>query len=782
MIHARTLHALEFSKITEYLAELCLTAAARSLAAGIAPFANADQAVEALEFFEQYKIWAGAPGTGGKFSLSDFPDVSPMLGKVGKYAQETVPSRKPLPDCEEFWGLREMLRLAQKAHDSIICESAPRQWPLLLQLAQAAPLPEQLLAALNRCISDDGQFKDESSPELFRLRNEMRSLHQNCLRKVREFAQKYNILAYLQDDFMTLSSDRYVLPLKANFKGRIQGVIHDWSHTGETCYFEPIFLVEINNRLRELKREEREEEGRILLYLYGLLEAELAGAQGALDLLATLDLLRAKCGLSETLGCNSASFTPEGEGIELLGARHPLLVLAASRHKGQPAMPLDIILRPGEKALVITGGNAGGKTVCLKTLGLIAAMLMSGIPAPVQKGSHLPWFDRMDAFIGDEQSLDAHVSTFTAQIDHLGKAWKHLDDRGLVLLDEFGAGTDPAEGAALAQAVLDELLEKRCFILSATHFPALKTYALTRKGARAASMLFDPQTNKPLFKLAYDQVGASQALLVAAEHGLPDAILARARHYLLQDGQESAHLIDRLNHLAVEREKELENLKKEQARSKSALAEGKEKLERERTSLQRDVREKISELMRAWKEQRATAKQSMKEMSKLRTGLVDNEKPADSVLPQPENFAVGQQVLHNVFSKRGKITDIDERRKKVRLDMNGVSLWADMKDIRQPGGDVAPAPKSQILTPAPRASMTVDVRGKRADEAIAETQAFIDRAILAGFSEVEIVHGRGTGALRREIHEYLRGIPAVSDFVLAPADRGGDGMTIVRLD
>ncbi len=795
MIHNRTLHALEFGKITEHLAGLCCSGVGREAALTVAPLPDGEAVTLAARLYEEAAVWAARPvGDGGKgFSLAAFPDVGGLLR-----AAERPQSR---PDADAFWALREVLRLAQSAHTAIDTPDAPRHWPHLLELAQAAPLPVQLTAALNRCISDDGLIRDESSPELYRLRGELRRLHQSCMRKVKDFALQYNMLPYLQDEFMTLSSDRYVLPLKANFKGRMQGIIHDWSQTGETCYFEPMFLVEINNRLQELKHEEREEEQKVLAYLRDLLNAELPGAWAALDLLSQLDVLQAKRRLADLFDGRCISLSPVEEGISLLEARHPLLALARSRNADAeqgaaraarrpegasasipPVRPLDILLRPGERALVITGGNAGGKTVCLKTLGLMVAMTLSGLPVPAGKGSHLPWFSRMDAFIGDEQSLDDNVSTFTAQIDHLAKAWKHLDQHGLVLLDEFGAGTDPAQGAALAQAVLDELLDKHTFVLAATHFPALKSYALTREGARAASMLFDPATKKPLFKLAYDQVGASQALDVAREHGLPEAIVRRAEHYLLQDGQDATALLGRLNDLAAKREEELTTLRAEQEKARHAAQQSRERLEKERLRLHEEVRGKAAELMRAWKEGRATSKQTLKEMSRLRASLAPAaELEEQSVLPRPQQFAPGQSVLHSVFNKRGVITDVDERRGRVRLDMNGVNLWAEMKDLRESGGKpVQPAaPRAAVKRGDDIASLRLDLRGMRADQALAEVERFLDKALLAGFSEVEIVHGRGTGALRREVHEFLRGFPAVDQFTLAPEDRGGDGMTIV---
>ena len=804
MIHARTLNALEFQRIADHLSELCLSGVGRDRARAIAPLDDAEAVTLAARIHEEAADWANRPAAGGAvFCVSSFPDVSGMLRAAADSRAHAFQ-----PDVDAFWALREVLRLARDAHASIAQPEAAARWPHLLAMADGSPLPVQLTAALLRCISDDGLLRDESSPELYRLRGELRRLHQSCMRKVKDFAQQYNMLAYLQDEFMTLSSDRYVLPLKANFKGRMQGIIHDWSQTGETCYFEPMFLVEINNRLQELKREEREEERKILVYLRGLLEAELPAARAALELLAQLDVLQAKRRLAALYDGRCLPLTPVAEGIQLLDARHPLLLLnrvaesgaepgAKSGKDGSRAAaaahgkvrPLDIVLRPGERALVITGGNAGGKTVCLKTLGLIAAMTLSGLPVPVGAGSHLPWFSRLDAFIGDEQSLADNVSTFTAQIEHLAKAWKHLDASGLVLLDEFGAGTDPAQGAALAQAVLDELLDKHTFVLAATHFPALKSYALTREGARAASMLFDPQSKKPLFRLAYDQVGASQALDVAREHGLAESIVRRAEHYLLQDGQDATAMLGRLNDLAAMREQELAELKREQEKTRRQTQDLREKLEKERLRLHDEVRAQAGDLMRAWKEGRATHKQALKEMSRLRASLApaqDETAEGASVLPQPQAFAAGQEVLHTVFNKRGVITDVDERRGRVRLEMNGVNLWAEMKALRVPG-QTAPGPAKSALrgvvgrTSAndEAASLRLDMRGMRADVALAELERFMDKALLAGFSEVEVVHGRGTGALRRQVHDFLRAFPAVGNFAIAPEDRGGDGMTIV---
>lgn len=782
MIHQRTLNALEYGKIGQYLADLCTSAPGRAKALALRPLADVKSAETALTLYEEASVWLGQNQISDfPYTVTAFPDVSGVIA-----AANGAGGRKSLLDTDAFWALRETLNQARKLRLSLCQPKGAQLWPSLFNLAEAYAFPESLHSALNRCIAENGGLKDESSPELLRIRNELRNLHQSCLRKVKDYARQYNMEHYLQDDFMTLAQDRYVLPLKANFKGKLQGIVHDWSQTGETLYFEPMFLVEINNRLAQLKREEHEEERKIIDFLTSLLTSALPETEAAIELLAEIDFLHAKRLMADYLDCSTPDFTEPAAGIELTNARHPLLALARQGSEFdssiQPARPLDIILRPGERILVITGGNAGGKTVCLKTLGLISAMAMSGLPVTCAKGSHLPWFTRVDAFIGDEQSLDDNVSTFTAQIDHLAKAWKHLNSDSLTLLDEFGAGTDPAEGAALAQAVLDGLLEKKCFTLCATHFPALKSYALTNPGVRAASMLFNPATHKPLFKLAYGQVGSSQALIVAKEHHLPESVLEKARHYLLQSGEDASTLITRLNALAAERENEIEALKNERKKNHNLLVEKRAKLDKERERLQSEISEKIAKLMRAWKEEKITAKQAMREMSQVRASILPKENaPRDSVLPTPQTFAVGQNIFHPGFRKHGKITELDERRQRARIDLDGVSLWADWKDLCESSNNTSKITAATIKTDINVAPLILDVRGLRSEEALAEAERFLNKAILTGYANVEIVHGRGTGALRREIHNFLRSFPAVAKISLAPEDRGGDGMTIVEL-
>lgn len=766
-LEARTLRALEYDKVLHHLARHCVSEAGRDACLALAPCPGSEALSEATALLEDARRWSEHTG----FRLAGFPP----LGGVFRYLE----GQSAVLDIEALWALRQMLMQARSLVASVAEGAATAgRWESLSALTLRSPLPLRSVSGLERCVSEDGLLRDESSPELLLVRQEIRRLHQQCTRKVKDYAQQYNILHYLQDEFMTLSSDRYVLPLKSNFKGRLQGIIHDYSQTGETCYFEPMFLVEVNNRLQELKREERAEERKVLAYLTDLVRGELAGVRAAFDLLVTADVLLAKCALAAAFD-GSVVRMEAGRTLDLRKARHPLLVLA-----GHTVQPVDIALGEGQHCLVISGGNAGGKTVSLKTAGLITLMALSALPVPAAPGSSLPGWTTVHAFIGDEQSLEDHVSTFTAQITHLGRVWDGLDDTTLVILDEFGAGTDPAQGAALAQAVLDELMAHGASVIAATHFPALKAYALSREGVRAASVLFDPNSRKPLYTLAYDQVGASQALDVAREHGLPEGVLRRAENYLLLDGEDTSALVARLNSLAVDRERELEALRAEEEKYRAKRMKLEERFARERETLFRDIQAQAQSVLRDWKDGKASHKQTLKALSKVRETLSTQSAEAP-VVQEPVSVDVttlrqGQPVFHRPWGKKAVVAEVDLRKSRVRIDMSGVFLWAEARDLAP--SDAKPQPKTSVTqtvsaSPVP---MRLDLRGMRADVALSELEKGVDNALLAGRSVLEVIHGRGTGALRKEVHAYLRQSPAIASFSLAPEDQGGDGVTLIE--
>lgn len=805
---SRSLHALEFHEVLHYLAGFTVSDTGFQACLSLRPLNDIEAIRKEALLFEEGRLWL----IKNSKLLVAFPPIHELW--------EVKESASFSP--EQLWALRHTMQIAMQVRDSFINDKEP--WASWQSRVEEMATPSSSLSALTRCLSDDGLIKDSASPELSLIRSELRGLHRQCTTRVKEYATQYNIMHFLQDDFMTLSSDRYVLPLKSNFKGRLQGVVHDYSQTGETCYFEPMFLVEINNKIQSLKREEREEERKILLYISSLVRDEMPAIQEMYIFLVDLDVLNAKASLAECYDGRLILLEPN-ERVHLREATHPLLSLSASevaakalvRSKQflfkQASYTLDneedrdaldsfpqvkkrdrkittvastLELKEGQHALIISGGNAGGKTVCLKTLGLIALMSRCVLPCPVQAGSSLPFWKNVHAFIGDEQSLEDHVSTFTGQIAHLASIWENLGSDDIVILDEFGAGTDPSQGAALAQAVIGCIMERGAFAIAATHFPALKAYALSTEGVRSASVLFDPKTKKPLFKLVYEQVGASQALEVAREHGLPEEVLARAEQYLLLTGEDTNSLVERLNTLAVEREAELLTLQKKQASLDEKRKKLEEKYEKDRKGLFEKVQSDIQLVMEEWKKSRITHKQALKQLGEVKREMSGSAQKEETTPLDMTLLSLGDTVKHTSWGRVGQLQEIDTRKKRVRISMDGVTMWAKIEDLTLPDGQQREKSKTAQNTSLITASnishsLQLDLRGKRADIAITELEKFLDTSILQGRYEVEIVHGKGTGVLRRELHSFLKSFPAVSQFRLAPENMGGDGMTIVEL-
>jgi len=763
----RTLHLLEFPKVLRELSGFAVSEPGASACLGLTPYQTAEAVRSQLTLLDQALRWVRESG----FRLAAFPDFA-------SFFPELDVSHRVL-EQDALYALSLTLEQARHARD-LLEPFQDRGWDELFEAVAGAPWPQATWSGLKRCLDQDGRLKDESSPGLFSVRQEIRSIHQKCTKRVKDFVLAENISHYLQDEYITISSDRYVLPLKVNFKNRFPGIIHDYSQTGETCYFEPMFLVEINNSLQELKREERAEERKVLEYLTGLIHQERPGVVASYDSLVQLDLLMAKARLAEATNARALDIGPDYPA-RLIKARHPLLALHSP-----DTQPLDIKLQEGQLSLIVSGGNAGGKTVCLKTMGLIALMAFSGLPVPVAEGSSLPLWTNIFVVLGDEQSLEEHVSTFTAQIQYIARVWDRVDDKTLFLLDEFGAGTDPTQGAALAQAVIDGLLDRGAASFAATHFPALKAYALATERVRAASVLFDPKTKKPLYRLAYDQVGASIALDVAREHGLPRTILSRAEQYLLLDGSDTSAVLDRLNSLAVQREHENDALVEERAALRKKRDGLEARYEKERVKVLAEVREQAQSVLREWKTERIGRKQALKKLAEVRERL----EPAVRTEAQPSaptldwaDLAPGQRVSYRAWNKAGLVLEKDERKRQVKVDFSGVAMWVAFAELSQDGKSPRKAERqgsggvSAELGFTPR----IDLRGQRADEAIAALEQFLDASLLRGATGVEIVHGRGTGALRKEIHAFLRTAPGVASYTLANEDRGGDGMTEATL-
>jgi DNA mismatch repair protein MutS2 len=760
---SRTLQLLEYPKVLQHLSLFAVSEAGRDACLSLLPQADLVRITEKAALTREVMHWCAHRD----LRLSAFPDVAGVFAFL----------HNPLAvlDLDGLAGIREMLAAASALLESLGIPD-PQRYPALAALAAGLTLPPRTWSGLSRCLSADGTIRDEASPELYSVRQEIRRVHQMCTRKVQDFFQNKDLQNMLQDEFLTISSDRYVLALKTNFKGRLKGIVHDYSQTGETCYFEPLFLVELNNDLQEYKQEERAEEQKILRFLTELIRSEQSAVADTFGSLVRVDVLLAVRDFARQTDAHVIDIAPDAP-LNLVQARHPLLVFGQT-----PVVPVDLVLHQGQQVLIITGGNAGGKTVCLKTLGLLGLMAHAGLPVTASEVSCVPLWDHFVVSMGDEQSIEESLSTFTAQIRHFSKVWPHIDSRTLVILDEFGVGTDPSQGAALAQAVVDGLLDRRAWVAAATHFPALKAYGLSRDGVRAASVIFSPDTKKPLFKLGYDQVGASRALDVAREQGLPESILARAQEYLYLDAGDAEEIFERLNRLAAVKDDELTALAARARELEQKFARKLEKLDQERARMQNELREASREIMQQWRQGRRGRKEALKELATLRESVGEVASPDVSANLSIEAIAQGQVLLYLPWDKTGLVQEVDGKKSRVRLDLGGVFLWVGLSDVR-------PAEKSRTdsgkvvvkSAPAPVTSLRLDLRGMRADEAEAELSRFLDKALLAGRTEVDIIHGMGTGAMRRMVHDHLRLSRVVAGFRLGNADEGGDGVTKVVL-
>ena len=764
-MESRTFQVLEFPKILGALSGFAVSEAGISACLELHPFDTLKDVRHASTLFEQAAAWAGESG----YSIKSFPDLD------GLFAYLDRPTG--VLDQDGLFALKQVFDIARESKESLRQYEA-RAWDVLWESLFSYEWPTKSISAIGRCLDPEGRIKDESSPDLLLVRQEIRTIHQRCTKHVKDFVIRENMSKALQDDFMTVSSDRYVLPLKVNFKNKTKGIIHDYSQTGETCYFEPMFLVETNNRLQELKREEREEEFKVLKFLTDLVRQEQRGVYEAYTSLVNLDVLMAKVKLSDRYDGRAIDVVEDGEP-NLMKARHPLLALADNT-----VQPLSIELLEGQKALVVSGGNAGGKTVCLKTIGLIGLMAFTGLPVPAAEGSSLPLWTDMFVVMGDEQSLEENVSTFTAQIQYLNRIWEKVDNDTLFILDEFGAGTDPTQGAALAQALIDSLVERQATTFIATHFPALKAYAMATDSVRAASVLFDPGTKKPLYKLAYDQVGASIALDVAREHGLPLSILERAEKYLLLDGSDTSSILDRLNEMAVKREDELDAVEVERKKLEQKRAKLEVSFEKERTKLLQEIQIQAQTIVKEWQAEKIGRKEVRKKLSQVREKVKKLSPTTQKVgIFSFEDIVPGKKVSYLAWNKSGTVLEVNAKKKQAKVDIGGVAMWVKAEHL----GAAAKGAKPQsngTNTAVQEASdlvVEVDIRGNRADMALSELDRALDDALRKGAGRLEIIHGRGTGALRREVHEFLKYYPAVESFSLASEEHGGDGMTEVKL-
>ena len=682
----------------------------------------------------------------------------------------------------------------------------------LAALARACPLDpslDDLEEDLRFAIDDDGTLSDHASPELRRLRSEVASLRQRIVRRLEELLLKHSNI--VQDRFHTLREGRYVVPIRRDAHEKLPGIVHGTSASGATVFVEPRALVEQGNRLKIAQGELEREELRILGELTELVAESTATIRAACDALDHADLRHASARLGQELAAEPLVFADEPV-LELYEARHRLLLL-----EGVDVVPSDLQLRAGE-ALVLSGPNAGGKTVALKNFGLAALMLRAGLPFPACEGSRVGFFEPVLSDVGDEQSLQKNLSTFSAHITNIKRILDDAGERSLVLLDELASGTDPGEGAALACALAESFVKRGAAVALTTHYEPLKAMATRDARFHNAAVGFNVERMRPTFELHWGVPGASSALAVAQRFGVPALIVEAARAVLPEQTRTFDELVSTLHEHQAALDAARAEVNEERlglVREREALADAREKLEARGQKAIADeaerVRKELRELRRELKDKRKTLREAKheRELEEVRqrmdeaTRAVDAEAPAQEATEAPplaELPKVGDEVHLAQLGRGAKVVEVDEGRKRVRVAAGAMKLWVELGELREPG-EAVPAKRAKVRPaeapfrkpkswdrpaepskPISTPDNTLDLRGMRVDDALALTESFLDRVYGASARAAFLVHGVGTGALREAVRELLR---ERSDYVQSyrsgTTEEGGDRLTVVTL-
>ena len=796
----RSIELLEFPLVRARLAERTSFAPSRRLAEALVPEADPvlvtrslDETDEARALIEE-KAGVGIGGArdigpaieraarGGRLDPEQFLDVWATLDAVAALKPHLADARRPLQ--------RELGRVMH-------------------------PLPA-ISSTLARSFDPAGELLDTASPRLGGLRAAVRVAFDRLKRRLDSLVGSTELGSALQEPIVTLRNGRYVVPVKAEAKGRVKGIVHDASGSGQTLFIEPLVVVELGNAWREAQVAEREEVERILDELSALVGANAGPLRETLGALARFDFWAAKGELAGEMGASRPE-TVKRQEVELLSARHPGL-------SGR-VVPTDIRLGDGFTALVVTGPNTGGKTVTLRTLGLLSLMHQAGLHVPAAPGSRLPVFKDVFADIGDEQSIAQSLSTFSGHMRSIIRIVEAAGPGTLVLLDELGAGTDPTEGSALAQALLDHFIKAGALVAATTHYAELKAYAHTTPQATNASVEFDIETLSPTYHLSIGLPGASQAFSIAERLGLPAALVADARSRLSEAERTFEATLARIREVEGETTESKARAREAEVRAGEALraaAEERRKAQQARADTERVAREQALRIVEELRTELETARKAL-ERGTLTAPVIDNvlERADDrlgrlaapskgrgrgaeaaaqagaAVPAGPPSWRVGDMARSLAGGWTGRITVLDKAKGRATLEAGVMRVSVDLADLEPVSGDATSAPTAASRADAAGAAgtnvaqlrlarsrsvpMSLDLRGARVDEALTALERYLEDASLAGLAKVTVIHGMGTGALRDAVRSDAAAHPLVKTVRPGERGEGGDGVTVVEV-
>ena len=646
---------------------------------------------------------------------------------------------------------------------------------------------------ISEAINDEGILKDDASIGLRDVRRQKQNINANIKEKFDELISNKNTQNAIQERIVTQRNDRYVIAVKTDFKGLVKGIEHDRSATGSTVYIEPLNVVSLNNKLREYEAREREEIRKILLRITEIVKTKKEEILEIKEILERLDFIDAKT----TYSVNKKCIVPKiinKEYLKLVEARHPLI-------DENTVVPINFELGNPENIMLITGPNTGGKTVTLKVAGLLTIMALSGIPIPANEKTEVGYFHNVLADIGDEQSLEQNLSSFSGHVSKIKDIIEHASSKSLVLMDELGSGTDPMEGAAFAMAIIDYLNKKHVTSIITTHYSEVKAYAFNTTGIKSASMEFNVETLSPTYRLLEGIPGESNALIIARKYGISEEIIENAKSYISEDNQRVEEMLKSIKEKNDKLEMmhaQLEATRAELDKQKNIYEQKMVKLENEKNEIIKRAYEEADNYLKnmqakaknlidkinSEESKKEDAKNAQRSLNMLRESFITDKKKnvkEKKIITQNVDFAVGEEVLVKTMNQNGKILKImpDNR---IQVQTGILKLVVSTDDIVKI--QKKKTNKFKNFASLKRTSQVrgeIDLRGMNADEAIAELETYMDRAMLTGYHEIYIIHGKGTMVLRKKIHEYLRTSKYVAEFKDANQNEGGVGCTVVTL-
>lgn len=782
-----SLDSVEFNKLLELAAACSHSDASGRAVREIVPFENIE---DILKRQGRIRDIIRMSDEGMPLRIYRFPDISSLIAKVR-------PEGAVL-DGVELAGFIPVLDISR---DISLQIRESEGLPFLKELAAGLTGFPDLLRTLKRSVDSEGNILDSASALLADLREQTRRLEGRIRKKLEEMTRDENVAVFLQDTFVTKRSGRWVIPVRMDSKGQVAGVVHDVSKSGETAFIEPLAIIQTANELENLVAEQKAEEIRILRNISSRIRESAMGISDEYAVVVHLDLLNAIAVLAGDMEMEIPQVADSG-GITIRRARHPLLLLALRKTgEARDVVPLDVGLGGDNTVMVITGSNAGGKTIAMKTIGLLLVMALSGMPVPASSSSVFPFVKRLLVDIGDEQSIESSLSTFSAHVANISKILKAAEQMSLVLIDELGTGTDPEEGGALACAVLKELRESHALVFATTHLSDIKGYVHRTAGMLNASMEFDQKSLTPLYKLRIGEPGQSHALETARRYGLPESIIDSAKAMLGGVKLEFDNLIADLNRKREDYEKGIAGLEKQKAEleekkrlvgqqlseAEALKKESLEKAYKEASEIvsvaKRQMHELIEEMKKGEKAKKQEILRKVGEAQQEISRKLTEYDTADRGSPSIDEISEGDTVFVRSLGYDASVIKIISRYKRIRVAAGDKEIEIPLSDVGFSRGKSVGKDALEIKTAACDEAVParISLIGMRVEEALSNLEPFLNHASLAGLQEVTIIHGFGTGALARAAREHLQGHPLVKKFRRGEQSEGGNGVTIVTL-